>query len=189
MPPRRAEPHIRPLRAADRAALVDLLASSDPWLRLGYTAADWRRLLGSPLDGREVWVVEGGGRARGLAVVRKSVLAGDYLELLAVAADARGRGLGALLLAHVERVVFARARNLFVCVSDFNRAARRFYRRQGYEVVGRLAALLVADSAEILLRKSVGPQRGDAQSRKTKSAAVSPAPTVKSPIGPRTKKG
>lgn len=189
MPPRRAEPRIRPLRAADRAALVELLASSDPWLRLGYTAADWRRLLGGPLHGREVWVVEDDGRARGLAVVRKSFLAGDYLELLAVAADARGGGLGALLLAHVEQVVFARARNLFVCVSDFNRAARRFYRRRGYAAVGRLDALLVADSAEILLRKSVGPLRGGAQSRKNQSEAVRPRPIVKSQIESRTKNG
>ena len=157
--PRRAEATIRRLRAADRPALIALLASSDPWLRLGYTAADWRRLLGAPLREREVWVIADADGARGLAVVRKSFLAGDYLELLAVAADARGRRLGARLLEHVERTVFARARNLFVCVSDFNRGARRFYRRQGYAQVGRLDELLVAGSAEILLRKSTGPLR------------------------------
>ena len=96
---------------------------------------------------------------RGIALVRTPFLAGDYLELLAVAADARGRGLGARLLAHVEDTVFARARNLFVCVSDFNRPARRFYRSRGYLRAGRLDDLLIAGSAEILLRKTTGPQR------------------------------
>lgn len=155
---RRAEPRIRALRAADRPALVALLAGSDPWLRLGYTAADWRRLLAGPLQGREAWVIDDGG-PRGVALVRTPFLAGDYLELLAVAADSRGRGLGARLLAHVERIVFARATNLFVCVSDFNRPARRFYRSQGYGRVARLDDLLIAGSAEILLRKTTGPQR------------------------------
>jgi ribosomal protein S18 acetylase RimI-like enzyme len=169
--------------------LIALLAGSDPWLRLGYTAADWRRLLGSARRGREVWVVEEDGVARGLAVVRKSFLAGDYLELLAVSAPARKRGLGGRLLAHVERVVFARAPNLFVCVSDFNRAARRFYRRQGYVAVGRLEALLVEDSAEILLRKSTRPLRSARQSRNSQSDPVSPTPTVKTQTASRTKSG
>lgn len=165
-----AEPRIRRLHAADRGALVELLAGSEPWLRLGYTRGDWRRLLFGPLAGREVWVVTAGRRPLGLAVVRTSFLAGGYLELLAVDASARGRGLGARLLAHVERAVLARAPNLFVCVSDFNRAARRFYRRQGYAVVGRLDGLLVPGSAELLLRKTRGPVRRPSITRETPRA-------------------
>lgn len=141
-------------------ALVALLASSEPWLTLGYVAADWRRLLGGPLANRDAWVIDVDGRARGVAIVRRGFLAGDYLELLAVDARTRGRGFGARLLAHCEADVFARTRNFFVCVSDFNADARRFYRRHGYVQVGRLDELLIAGSAEILLRKTTGPQRG-----------------------------
>lgn len=162
--PRRAEPAsaratIRRLEPRDVRPLVALLASSEPWLTLGYTGADWRRLLAGPLAGRDAWVIEDRGRARGVAIVRRAFLAGDYLELLAVDASVRSRGLGARLLAHCEADVFARARNFFVCVSDFNAAARRFYRRHGYVQVGRLDGLLVADRAEILLRKTTGPVR------------------------------
>jgi [ribosomal protein S18]-alanine N-acetyltransferase len=153
-----ADVAIRPFSASDRDAAVALL-DSDPWRRLGYTAADWRRILHTPLEGREGFVAVSGGAVTGLALVRPRFLGGDYLELFAVAAAARGRGLGAALLAHLETVVFARARNFFVCVSDFNDGARRFYARHGYAHVGTLPDFLVAGSAELLLRKSTGPLR------------------------------
>ena len=46
-----------------------------------------------------------------------------------------------------------------VCVSDFNHAARRFYARSGYQQVGTLGDLLVAGSAELLLRKTIDASR------------------------------
>lgn len=159
---RRAEASIaiRPLETRDVRALTALLASSEPWLTLGYAAGDWRRLLRGPLANRDAWVIAEEKRARGIAIVRHGFLAGDYLELLAIDAHGRHRGLGARLLAHCERDVLARAANLFVCVSDFNDGARRFYRRHGYRQVGRLDDLLIAGSAELLLRKTAGPARG-----------------------------
>lgn len=149
---------VRPFAAADREAAIALL-DSDPWRRLGYGRDDWTRLLATPLEGREGWVATTADAVVGLALVRPRFLAGDYLELFAVAAAARGRRCGAALLAHVESVVFARGRNLFVCVSDFNDGAHRFYARQGYAHVGTLPDLLVAGSAELLLRKTAGPAR------------------------------
>jgi ribosomal protein S18 acetylase RimI-like enzyme len=149
---------IRPFTAADSPAVIAFL-DSDPWRRLGYGVADWNRLLAIPLEGREGLVLVADGAVAGLALVRRNFLAGDYLELFAVAAAVRGRGLGAVLLAHLESMVFARARNFFVCVSDFNEGARRFYASHGYAHVGTLPDLLVGGSAELLLRKSVGPVR------------------------------
>src|SRR5207249_12185434 len=73
---------------------------------------------------------------------------------------AQGKGLGGTLLAYLEVVVFARAKNLFACVSDFNQGARRFYERHGYRELGPVPNLLLPGSAEILLRKSTGPARG-----------------------------
>src|SRR5262249_59672574 len=100
-----ADVAIRPFAAGDRDAAVALL-DSDPWRRLGYTAADWTRLLTAPLDGREGYVAVTDGGISGLALVRPRFLVGDYLELFAVAEAARGRGLGAALLGHVEAVPF-----------------------------------------------------------------------------------
>ena len=97
----------------------------------------------------------------GLALLRQRFLLGDYLELLAIAPWAQGKGLGGTFLAYLENVVFARAKNLFACVSDFNQGARRFYERHGYREIGPIPNFLIQGSAEILLRKTTGTARAN----------------------------
>ncbi len=136
-----------------------MLAGSDPWKKLGYGAADWERLLEPPLRDREGFVIEAGNAVAGMALLRPRFLLGEYLELLVIKPSSQGKGLGGLLLAHLEELVFTRTKNLFVCVSDFNGGARRFYQRHGYQEIGPIPNLLIEGSAEILLRKTGGPVR------------------------------
>ena len=150
---------VRPMTAEDRAAVIKLLADSDPWKRLGYHAKDWDSYFAPLPQGRDSYVIDQNGRVAGIAVLRQKFLLGDYLELLGVADWAKGQGLGKRLLAHVETAVFARAKNLFVCVSDFNDQARLFYKNQGYQEIGPMPNFLIPGSAEILLRKTVGSAR------------------------------
>jgi ribosomal protein S18 acetylase RimI-like enzyme len=147
------------MTADDRAAVIELLAGSDPWKRLGYQTTDWDSYFTPLPPGRDSYVVEQDSRVAGIAVVRQKFLLGDYLELFGVADRARGTGLGGRLLAHVETLVFARVNNLFACVSDFNDQGRRFYKKQGYQEIGPMPNFLVSGSAEILLRKTIGPAR------------------------------
>lgn len=152
-------PRIRPMQAEDCEAVVQLLADSDPWKTLGYTGADWNRIF-CPLPlGREAVVALVDGKVAGIALIREKFLLGDYLELLGVAPWTRNAGIGAALLAHVEHTVFARTRNLFACVSDFNASARAFYKKQGFQEIGPMPDFLIPGSAELLLRKTAGPAR------------------------------
>jgi ribosomal protein S18 acetylase RimI-like enzyme len=150
---------VRPMTAEDRAEVIELLASSDPWKRLGYQADDWDSYFTPLPPGRDSYVVEQSGRVAGIAVVRQKFLLGDYIELFGVADWARNKGLGGLLLTHLEAAVFERAKNLFACVSDFNDRARHFYKKQGYLEIGPMPNFLIPGSAEILLRKTSGPAR------------------------------
>jgi ribosomal protein S18 acetylase RimI-like enzyme len=147
------------MTAEDSDAVIAWLAESEPWTTLGYDKSDWEQYFVPLPQGRETFVIAQDAQVAGLAVVRQKFLLGDYLELLGIAPFARGKGLGTILLRHVESVVFGRANNLFACVSDFNIDARGFYRRHGYQEIGSLQDLIVAGSAEILLRKSMGPAR------------------------------
>ena len=153
------DPIVRPMTAEDRAAVIELLAGSDPWKRLGYQAADWDIYFTPLPQGRDSYVVDQNGNVAGIAIVRQKFLLGDYLELLAVADWARGKGLGGKLLGHIEPIVFGRATNLFACVSDFNAQARAFYKKHGYQEIGPMPNFLIPGSAEILLRKTAGPAR------------------------------
>lgn len=148
---------IRQYKPDDRPAIVAMLASSEPWKKLGYTDADWKKLFDPLPAGREGFVIESDGAVSGFALLRQKFLMGDYLELLVVAPSARGKGLGSALLKHVEGLVFARVRNLFACVSDFNAEARRFYKKNGYQEIGPMPNFLIPGSAEVLLRKTSGP--------------------------------
>jgi ribosomal-protein-alanine N-acetyltransferase len=154
------DPVVRPMTVEDRAAVIELLADSDPWQRLGYQASDWDNYFTPLPQGRDSYVVYQNVKAAGIAVVRQKFLLGDYLELLGVADWVRGKGLGGRLLAHVEASVFAREKNLFACVSDFNDQARHFYKKHGYQEIGPMPNFLIPGSAEILLRKTSGPARG-----------------------------
>lgn len=151
---------IRAMQAEDRAEIVQLLGESDPWKTLGYTIADWNRIFCPLPQGRDSYVAELDGRVAGVALVKQKFLLGDYLELLGVAEWARQKGIGSLLLKHVEELVFERTKNLFACVSDFNQPARDFYKKQGYQEIGPMPNFLIPGSAEILLRKTAGPARG-----------------------------
>jgi len=153
------DPIMRSMTADDRAAVIELLAGSDPWKRLGYQTTDWDSYFTPLPPGRDSYVVEQDSKVAGIAVIRQKFLLGDYLELFGVADRARGTGLGGRLLAHVETLVFARVNNLFACVSDFNDQGRRFYKKQGYQEIGPMPNFLVSGSAEILLRKTIGPAR------------------------------
>lgn len=88
------DPILRPMTEEDRAAVIALLADSDPWKRLGYQAKDWDNYFIPLPQGRDSYVVDQNGRVAGIAVVRQKFLLGDYLELLGVADWARGRGWG-----------------------------------------------------------------------------------------------
>jgi [ribosomal protein S18]-alanine N-acetyltransferase len=158
-----SQPVIRTMQAADREAVVHLLGESDPWKTLGYSKDDWSRIFCPTPLGRDCYVGELDGRVTGVAIVKQKFLLGDYLELLGVADWARQRGVGGQLLQHIERLVFERTNNLFACVSDFNAPARAFYKKQGYQEIGPMPNFLIPGSAELLLRKTIGPARGKGQ--------------------------
>ncbi|MCY7307899.1 MAG: GNAT family N-acetyltransferase, partial [Rhodoferax sp.] len=68
-----------------------------------------------------------------------------------------GQGCGTELMAFAEKRIFRDHANVFLCVSGFNAAARRFYRRLGYVEVGELTDFLVVGQSEWLMRKTRGP--------------------------------
>ena len=150
---------IRDMRPEDREPVIRILTDSDPWKRLGFTAKDWETIFSPVPQGRDTFVLEMDRTLVGLALLRRKFLFGDYLELLVIAPSFTGQGFGQRLLAHIECLTFARAKNLFACVSDFNDEARAFYRRQGYKEIGPMPNFLIPGYAEILLRKTAGPAR------------------------------
>jgi ribosomal protein S18 acetylase RimI-like enzyme len=131
------------------------IVALEPWRSLGYE----RRRLGAWLarcarEGR-VCRARLGSTTLGIVVVRPEVLLGDFIALLAVRPEAAGRGVGRALVEHVAASTGRRRRWLFASSDSANRRAARFYRRLGFERVGRLPDLICPGRTEILWRLSV----------------------------------
>jgi ribosomal protein S18 acetylase RimI-like enzyme len=144
---------------ATARAQSEWIVGIEPWRGLGYSAAPLGRYLGRMAKEREVWLARGAGRAApplGLVVVQDGFLLGAFVSLLAVRPEAAGQGVGRALMEHVAARVFARRSWLFVSCDSANARALSFYRKLGFERVGRLPDLIKPKRVELLLRKGRG---------------------------------
>lgn len=125
-----APAHVRPMTPGDAPMAAWLAATALE----GMSEGAWRHLLKDPT--RRAWVAEAEGRVVGLIAVSE---AADLVEIehLAVAPEARRRGIGTGLVAHVLNAAVARrAAEVRLDVRRKNRAGRHLYARLGFAEVG-----------------------------------------------------
>jgi len=143
---------------ADARTCAQLMASSEPWLTLGRTYEASLALVQDPT--REVYVLRVDDTIAGFVIVCVVGAFVGYIQTVCIHPDHRGLGLGSRLIGFAEQRILRDFPNVFMCVSSFNRDARRLYDRMGYAVVGELTDYIVQGYSEILLRKTVGPLAG-----------------------------
>jgi len=147
---------LRPLRdAAEARACAARLMAFGPWHTLGIPAEKLFQDLTNPQ--REVFVATANGQLAGVLILHLGGSFDGYIQLLAVFPEFQNRRLGEKIMQFAEEKIFLRSKNVFLCVSDFNRRAQKFYARLGYQKVGELENFLVVGQNEILLRKTRGP--------------------------------
>lgn len=130
-----------------------LMVSTEPWITFQRDLAGCRDTLRR--SGTELLVARQKEIRLGFILVAPYGLAGSpYIACLAVAAEARGQGVGSQLLRFAEER-FADRGHMFLLVSSFNRRAQNLYRREGYEFVGELKDYLVAGQSELILHKRI----------------------------------
>lgn len=142
---------------SDAEWAAGIMAGSEPWVTLGTGYERSLNLLGNAT--RERYLAREAGEPAGFLMISMQGAFVGYIQLLGVAPEFRGRGVGKALIEYAERRIFRESPNVFICVSDFNREARGLYARMGYQVVGELTDFIIAGHAEILLRKTIGPIR------------------------------
>jgi ribosomal protein S18 acetylase RimI-like enzyme len=128
----------------------------EPWRSLGYEASRLGKYLGRMAKEREVWLAREAGRGApplGLVVLQDGFLLGGFVSLLAIRPGATGQGVGSALIQQVEARVFARRPWLFTSCDSTNTRALTFYRKLGFQRVGRLPDLIKPKRVELLLRK------------------------------------
>lgn len=150
---------VRPLHARDIPAVAGWIAATPLWQRYRFSAPQAEASLARALAQADILLVADvereGGQACGLAWCLPAGAFGrsPYLRILGVRAGLTGLGIGAALLDRLEQVAAERASDLFLLVSDFNQAARRFYQRQGYRQVGAIPGYVLPDVTELIFWK------------------------------------
>ncbi len=134
------------------------MAGCDPWRTLDMDAAACRAGFEGPC--KEVFVAWWNGEPAGLAILQVCGSFNGYIQILFVGEAFRGQGLGKQLLNFCEQRIFGHSPNVFICVSEFNSRALRFYEAAGYTVIGTLKDFIKKGFDELLLRKTVGPKLG-----------------------------
>jgi ribosomal-protein-alanine N-acetyltransferase len=118
----------------DEVAAIERVVFSDPW-----SASSFRVLFGNPVVHFAVAEDPVGGRIVGYVV---AWVVADEAEIanLAVAADARGAGVGARLLDDaLQAAARRRCHVVFLEVRESNAAAQALYASRGFEIAGRRA--------------------------------------------------
>lgn len=147
---------IRKLESKEEVDACSLLMSrTDPWLTLGRTLEDCRKLFTDPQ--KQAFIAVENDSLAGFLVLDINGPFKGYIQSVCVVPSRQGTGLGSRLIKFAEDLIFRISPNAFICVSDFNPRAKALYQRLGYEVVGELPDFIVPGNSEILMRKTTGP--------------------------------
>jgi GNAT superfamily N-acetyltransferase len=139
----------RDLAAGEAESLAAQLVEIDPFLRLGYQAAQLLNYFTRPDPALDRMAIESEGTLSGILCRRRPWLRGPLIETLALLPAATRQWQGSA----VQRRCKAEAgANLWATVAAFHQPARRFYQRAGFVEVAGLDGLIRPDQNEILLR-------------------------------------
>ena len=133
-----------------------LMADSEPWISLNRSFEDGMVLMQQAPDEIQAFIAMEAATPLGFVVIKLKGAFVGYIQVIAVSPEARGKGIGTLLLDHAEANIFQKSPNAFICVSSFNHRARKLYESRGYQLLGTLENYLENGFSEHLLRKTMG---------------------------------
>jgi ribosomal protein S18 acetylase RimI-like enzyme len=147
---------LEPLPQDAARGLAQAFAGIEPWRRYPYDAINLERYLAGVEAGAPRLALMREQEIAGAIGLRTNWLRGPYLQFFGILPAHQGAGLGSCVLNWLANEAEARgARNVWVCVSDFNAGARRLYERHGFEVVGPLPDLVKPGTIELLMRRQI----------------------------------
>lgn len=144
---------LTPLDEAFVEAAAARMAAIDPWARIGVTPEAWAERLRRPSPGAHRFAILRGEALAGVLVVRHPFMRGPYLETIAVFPEAQRLGIARAVVDWMAAEVAGREANVWLCVTEWNAAARAAYAALGFVEIGPIPDLVAVGTAEIFMRR------------------------------------
>ncbi|MBX7245558.1 MAG: GNAT family N-acetyltransferase [Candidatus Sumerlaeaceae bacterium] len=161
---------IRPAREEELLGIAELVADMDPWKRLEKTSADLRKIFVADTL-RKVFVACQRDLLAGTVQVRyagalgrlgslgvaldEKYRDGGYIHVLAAFPGFQGQQIGAALLDYAEALTSEVSPRVYLCVSEVNTGARKFYEHHGYRKIGAIENCLMQGNTEYIMLKDL----------------------------------
>ncbi len=132
---------------------AQLMTSTDPWVTFKRGFEGCRATLTRP--GTDLFMARDRESARPhgfILLAPYGFAASPYVACFAVAAEARGQGVGSRLMQFAEQRYRDRS-HIFLLVSSFNARAQDFYRRHGYNFIVELKDYIIPGYSELIFHK------------------------------------
>ena len=137
---------------AEKDWAAELMAHSQPWIRLGVSIQQCRDACYDP--GNTLYVAHNGDKAAGFIILQPRGVAGSpYIKSICINEKFRSQRIGENLIHFAEELYRPLSKHLFLCVSSFNTRAQEFYRRLGYAQAGEFKDYILDGESEILFHK------------------------------------
>ena len=148
------EPIIHSATNNERRWAAELLAKSEPWIKL---EVNTDQLLKTCFDPEFlVFIAHIEDKPCGVLIMDPRGIAGSpYIKSIAVANEFRRMGIGAQMVSFAESYFQDKSKHMFLCVSSFNLQAKSFYAGLGYNRVGEFMDYIIEGETEILMYKRI----------------------------------
>jgi len=158
------KPNIRPMLAADRPALMEILRNTSEFTPQEVTVAE--EVIDSYLynpDNYTIFVAEVDKSVAGYICYGHTPLTEGTWDIywLAVAPGKRGQGMGGALTAFAEERIGESGGRLIIIETSSKPAyekTRHFYLNRGYEIICRIPDFYAPNDDKIILQKTLGAE-------------------------------
>jgi diamine N-acetyltransferase len=145
---------LRGLPPGEPERLGPLFAAMEPWVSYHFRPEVLTTYLSGIERGAPRLAIMAGNDIAGAVCIRLNWLRGPYLQFLGVLPAYQNMHLGSAVLRWLDHEARSNGEtNVWVCASDFNSGAIRFYERHGFSRTAALEGLLTPDITEVLMRK------------------------------------
>ena len=152
------EVKIRELKEEDIEECVEMTVTTFPWIAFGLKKEGARKFFNDRLGKELVYVATRNEEVLGFITIKRNILYANYIRRIVVREDARSEGIGGKLMEYIEEMTYSSGLpNVFLVTTTANEGAVKFYKKNGYKIIGTIPDFVEKGLDEFIFWKTKGP--------------------------------